>query len=99
MAVSQTSGFCSSISGADTACELGPYTETQRSHSWIDRRMPRAQIIAEVASNHGGDLQLAKQFIRAAAEHGADIVKFQSWQARHMSKTDAQYDWFEKSEL
>lgn len=61
--------------------------------------MPRAQIIAEVASNHGGDLHLAKQFIRAAAEHGADVVKFQSWQARHMSPTDAQYDWFVKSEL
>ena len=61
--------------------------------------MARTQIIAEVASNHGGDLDLAKQFIRAAAEHGADVVKFQSWQARHMSKDDAQYDWFVKSEL
>lgn len=67
--------------------------------SLTNRRMPRTQIIAEVASNHGGDLQLAKQFIRAAAEHGADIVKFQSWQARHMSQDDAQYDWFVKSEL
>jgi N,N'-diacetyllegionaminate synthase len=61
--------------------------------------MGRTQIIAEVASNHGGDLELAKQYIRAAAGHGADVVKFQSWQARHMSKDDSQYDWFLKSEL
>jgi N,N'-diacetyllegionaminate synthase len=61
--------------------------------------MHRARIIAEVASNHGGDLQLARQFIRAAADHGADIVKFQSWQARLMSADDTQYDWFVKSEL
>jgi len=59
----------------------------------------RTRIIAEVASNHGGDLKLAKEFIRVAADIGVDYIKFQSWQARKLSKDDPQYDWFVKSEL
>lgn len=38
-------------------------------------------IIAEAGVNHNGDLKLAKQLIRVAAEAGADIVKFQTFQA------------------
>ena len=38
----------------------------------------RTFIIAEVGANHTGDLQLAKEHIDAAAESGADAVKFQS---------------------
>lgn len=61
----------------------------------------RAKIIAEVASNHGGDLELAKEFIHAAAEAGADYVKFQSWRAATVQarEKDPQYEWFVKSEL
>lgn len=36
-------------------------------------------IIAEIGSNHNGDMQLAKQLIGVAASCGADAVKFQSW--------------------
>jgi N,N'-diacetyllegionaminate synthase len=36
-------------------------------------------IIAEIGSNHNGDMQLAKQLIGAAKSCGADAVKFQSW--------------------
>jgi len=36
-------------------------------------------IIAEIASNHNGDMELAKKLIIAAKEVGADCVKFQSW--------------------
>lgn len=61
--------------------------------------MARTQIIAEVASNHGGNLALAKDFIRAAADHGADFVKFQSWQAKNLRQDDPQHDWFVRSEL
>lgn len=59
----------------------------------------RTKVIAEVASNHGGDIQLAKQFIRVAAECGADYVKFQSWQGKNLRRDDPQHDWFVRSEL
>jgi len=36
-------------------------------------------IIAEAGVNHNGDIAIAKQLIRAAAEAGADLVKFQSF--------------------
>jgi N-acetylneuraminate synthase len=36
-------------------------------------------VIAEVGSNHNGDINLAKQIIKKAKECGCDAVKFQSW--------------------
>jgi sialic acid synthase SpsE len=36
-------------------------------------------IIAEVGSNHNGDVNLCRRLIDAAAEAGANAVKFQSW--------------------
>ncbi len=36
-------------------------------------------IIAEIGSNHNGDMNLCRQLIDAAAEAGAHAVKFQSW--------------------
>jgi N,N'-diacetyllegionaminate synthase len=61
----------------------------------------RTQIIAEVTSNHGGDLALAREFIRHAADAGADFVKFQSWRASTVrdGAADPQFEWFVKSEL
>lgn len=41
----------------------------------------RTLIIAEAGVNHNGDLALAKQLIDMAAEAGADIVKFQTFNA------------------
>jgi N,N'-diacetyllegionaminate synthase len=41
----------------------------------------RTLIIAEAGVNHNGDLELAKQLIDAAAEAGADLVKFQTFSA------------------
>ncbi len=38
-------------------------------------------IIAEAGVNHNGDIALAKQLIDAAAEAGADAVKFQTFKA------------------
>ena len=38
-------------------------------------------IIAEVGSNHNGNLELALDYIDACAKAGADAVKFQSWKA------------------
>ncbi|WP_122642474.1 N-acetylneuraminate synthase family protein [Luxibacter massiliensis] len=39
----------------------------------------RPYIIAEIGSNHNGDINLAKKMIETAKECGADCVKFQSW--------------------
>ena len=36
-------------------------------------------IIAEIGSNHNGDMALAKELVAAAKEAGADAAKFQSW--------------------
>lgn len=36
-------------------------------------------IIAELGSNHNGDMELARKLILSAKEAGADCVKFQSW--------------------
>ena len=36
-------------------------------------------VIAELGSNHNGDMKLAKKLIQEAKESGADCVKFQSW--------------------
>ena len=41
----------------------------------------RVLIIAEAGVNHNGDLRLAKQLIDAAADAGADLVKFQTFNA------------------
>ena len=36
-------------------------------------------VIAELGSNHNGDMELARKLIIEAKEAGADCVKFQSW--------------------
>ena len=36
-------------------------------------------VIAELGSNHNGDMKLAKKLMLAAKQLGADCVKFQSW--------------------
>lgn len=42
----------------------------------------RTLIIAEAGVNHNGNIELAKQLIDAAAEAGADLVKFQTFNAK-----------------
>ena len=39
-------------------------------------------IIAEAGVNHNGDIGLAKQLIKVASEAGADLVKFQTFNAK-----------------
>ena len=61
----------------------------------------RTRIIAEVTSNHGGDMGLAREFVHQAAAAGADYVKFQSWRASTVrdGTADPQYQWFVQAEL
>lgn len=54
----------------------------------------RTLIIAEAGVNHNGDLDLAKRLIDAAAEAGADLVKFQTFSAnRQVTKVAAKADY------
>lgn len=48
----------------------------------------KVKIIAEIASSHNGDMELAKKMIQVAATTGVDIVKFQSWQSKNVADTD-----------
>lgn len=36
-------------------------------------------VVAELGSNHNGDMELAKKMIKQAKDAGCDCVKFQSW--------------------
>jgi N,N'-diacetyllegionaminate synthase len=49
----------------------------------------RVLIVAEAGVNHNGDLQMAKQLVDAAADAGADLVKFQSFSAEGLATASA----------
>ena len=44
----------------------------------------KAFVIAEIGSNHGGDMDLAERLVRAAAACGCDAVKFQKRNNREL---------------
>ena len=46
-------------------------------------------IIAEVGVNHNGDIELAKRLIDAATDAGADLVKFQTFDAARLATQSA----------
>lgn len=46
-------------------------------------------IIAEAGVNHNGDINLAKKLIAAAADAGADLVKFQTFTAKNLVSASA----------
>ncbi len=53
-------------------------------------------IIAEAGVNHNGDIGLAKELIAAAAEAGADIVKFQTFKAEKLVTKTAEKAQYQK---
>src|SRR3990167_889062 len=57
------------------------------------------ELIAEVSTNHGGSVALAKEFIWRFAEAGADWIKFQHTRVKHLRPDDPQYEWFKKAEF
>ena len=59
----------------------------------------KPKIIVEIASSHNGDMELAKAMIQTASFCGADIVKFQSWQAKNVSINDPDRKRYEHLEL
>jgi len=65
--------------------------------------MSRPILIAELSMNYLGSMSLASDMISAAAENGADYVKFQTWQVENLKSglwdTDGRREQYEKSEL
>jgi N,N'-diacetyllegionaminate synthase len=61
------------------------------------------QIIAEIGWNHCGDMNLAKQMIKAAADNGATYAKFQTWSVDRLKPgswdEDGRRQIYEKAEL
>ncbi len=51
--------------------------------------MNHTLVIAEAGVNHNGDLQQAFQLVEAAAQAGADVVKFQTFQAQELATGQA----------
>jgi N,N'-diacetyllegionaminate synthase len=56
-------------------------------------------IIAELSTNHGGDIELACDMVRAAADAGCTYAKVQSYSLAKLNPRDAQADWLRQSHL
>ena len=61
--------------------------------------MHKTTIIAEIGENHLGNMNIAKNLIKKAAEAGADYVKCQSYLPETFRKKDPEYEWFKKVSL
>lgn len=59
----------------------------------------RCIICAEAATGHGGDISIAKDLASAAADAGADFIKYQSYQVERINPKDPQADWLRKAYL
>lgn len=54
-------------------------------------------IIAEAGVNHNGDMDLAKRLVDAALDAGADMVKFQTFNAERLATQDAAKAGYQKN--
>jgi len=52
------------------------------------------EIIAEIGQNHNGDIDLACEMIRVAKKNGADVAKFQLYDARKLFPKEGN-EWFD----
>jgi len=60
-----------------------------------------AEIIAEIGQNHNGNMKMARDLIRAARDCGADVAKFQLYDARALfpKESNPWYDYNCRTEL
>lgn len=56
-------------------------------------------LCAELATGHGGDVALAGDMIRAAADAGCDLAKLQTYDLAKLNPSDPQRDWLIQSHL
>jgi len=59
----------------------------------------KTTLIAEIGENHYGNMQLARSMVVAAADHGAHVVKFQSYRGEDTAPDDPEREWFKQVEL
>jgi N,N'-diacetyllegionaminate synthase len=57
------------------------------------------ELIAELATSHGGDVDLACDMVAAAADAGAHTVKIQSYTLARLNPKDPQAEWLTQSYL
>lgn len=55
----------------------------------------RTEIIAEIGQNHNGDMKVAAELIKEAKRAGADVAKFQVYDARALFPPKPQNPWFD----
>ena len=60
---------------------------------------PHTLIIAEAGVNHNGDMQVARDLVEAAAEAGADLVKFQTFSAKSLSTASAPKAQYQRNDV
>lgn len=65
--------------------------------NWRQMNKNRCFIIAELSANHGGDINIAKETIRAAKRVGADAIKLQTYTADTIT-LDVKNDYFKISQ-
>ncbi len=61
--------------------------------------MKKTIVIAEAGVNHNGSIDIAKKLVDAAAEAGADYVKFQTFRTENLVVKDASMAEYQKNNL
>ena len=59
----------------------------------------KTTLIAEIGENHLGNMDMARRMVAAAADHGAHLVKVQSFRGSDTAPDDPEREWFQQVEL